>query len=100
MLAGWRWIYFHDPDGITIELVEVAYTTPDDAAGSPRTWTRIPRPLPSIPAPRGSMTDSTARRALVVGSTGIVGQSLAAHAPRQGWDVFGLSRSGGARCAA
>jgi catechol 2,3-dioxygenase-like lactoylglutathione lyase family enzyme len=27
-LAGWRWNYFLDPDGYTIELVEEAYTTP------------------------------------------------------------------------
>ena len=25
-LAGWRWAYFHDPDGISLELVEVAYS--------------------------------------------------------------------------
>ena len=25
VLAGWRWVYFRDPDGITLELVEVAY---------------------------------------------------------------------------
>jgi catechol 2,3-dioxygenase-like lactoylglutathione lyase family enzyme len=25
LLAGWRWVYFSDPDGITLELVEVAY---------------------------------------------------------------------------
>jgi catechol 2,3-dioxygenase-like lactoylglutathione lyase family enzyme len=25
VLAGWRWVYFRDPDGITVELVEVAY---------------------------------------------------------------------------
>ena len=24
-LAGWRWVYFTDPDGHTMELVEVAY---------------------------------------------------------------------------
>jgi catechol 2,3-dioxygenase-like lactoylglutathione lyase family enzyme len=24
-LAGWRWVYFRDPDGHTLELVEVAY---------------------------------------------------------------------------
>lgn len=24
-LAGWRWVYFSDPDGLTLELVEVAY---------------------------------------------------------------------------
>jgi catechol 2,3-dioxygenase-like lactoylglutathione lyase family enzyme len=26
VLAGWRWVYFTDPDGITLELVENAYT--------------------------------------------------------------------------
>jgi catechol 2,3-dioxygenase-like lactoylglutathione lyase family enzyme len=26
VLAGWRWAYFTDPDGITLELVEVAYS--------------------------------------------------------------------------
>ena len=26
VLAGWRWVYFHDPDGIPLELVEIAYT--------------------------------------------------------------------------
>jgi catechol 2,3-dioxygenase-like lactoylglutathione lyase family enzyme len=25
VLQGWRWVYFTDPDGITLELVEVAY---------------------------------------------------------------------------
>ena len=34
------------------------------------------------------------RRALVVGSTGIVGQSLASMLAREGWTTFGLSRSG------
>jgi catechol 2,3-dioxygenase-like lactoylglutathione lyase family enzyme len=28
-LAGWRWVYFKDPDGHTLELVEVAYATHD-----------------------------------------------------------------------
>ncbi|GAB2756895.1 VOC family protein [Sinomonas soli] len=28
VLAGWRWVYLRDPDGITIELVEVAYERP------------------------------------------------------------------------
>jgi catechol 2,3-dioxygenase-like lactoylglutathione lyase family enzyme len=31
-LAGWRWVYFHDPDGITLELVEEAYRKPHEAA--------------------------------------------------------------------
>jgi catechol 2,3-dioxygenase-like lactoylglutathione lyase family enzyme len=26
-LAGWRWVYFRDPDGHTLELVEVAYSS-------------------------------------------------------------------------
>ncbi|GAA2754532.1 SDR family oxidoreductase [Amnibacterium kyonggiense] len=42
------------------------------------------------------MTDTTPRRALVVGVTGIVGQNLAALLADRGWEVFGLSRSGGA----
>jgi len=28
VLAGWRWVYFADPDGISVELVEVAYERP------------------------------------------------------------------------
>lgn len=31
-LAGWRWNYFLDPDGYTVELVEEAYTTPHAGA--------------------------------------------------------------------
>src|SRR6476620_1761069 len=34
------------------------------------------------------------RRALVVGATGIVGQNLGARLVADGWEVFGLSRSG------
>jgi nucleoside-diphosphate-sugar epimerase len=37
---------------------------------------------------------SSGRRALVVGSTGIVGRSLASMLARSGWTTFGLSRSG------
>ena len=25
VLSGWRWVYFNDPDGYPLELVEVAY---------------------------------------------------------------------------
>jgi len=32
VLAGWRWVYLHDPDGITLELVEEAYSDPDKHA--------------------------------------------------------------------
>jgi catechol 2,3-dioxygenase-like lactoylglutathione lyase family enzyme len=30
VLAGWRWAYFTDPDGITLELVEIAYNRPEE----------------------------------------------------------------------
>ena len=40
------------------------------------------------------MTDHP-RRALVVGVTGIVGQNLATNLADAGWEVYGLSRSGG-----
>ena len=32
VLAGWRWCYFADPDGYPLELVEVAYTRPEERA--------------------------------------------------------------------
>jgi catechol 2,3-dioxygenase-like lactoylglutathione lyase family enzyme len=28
VLAGWRWVYFSDPEGNALELVEIAYTRP------------------------------------------------------------------------
>ena len=30
VLAGWRWVYFDDPDGYPLELVEVAYYHDED----------------------------------------------------------------------
>jgi catechol 2,3-dioxygenase-like lactoylglutathione lyase family enzyme len=30
VLAGWRWVYFEDPDGYPLELVEVAYINRDE----------------------------------------------------------------------
>jgi catechol 2,3-dioxygenase-like lactoylglutathione lyase family enzyme len=30
VLAGWRWVYFEDPDGYPLELVEVAYYEEDE----------------------------------------------------------------------
>jgi catechol 2,3-dioxygenase-like lactoylglutathione lyase family enzyme len=32
VLAGWRWVYFRDPFGIVLELVEIAYTRPEERA--------------------------------------------------------------------
>lgn len=41
-LAGWRWCYFSDPDGLALELVEVAYYLKDkrDAASAEYLRTR------------------------------------------------------------
>lgn len=30
VLAGWRWVYFEDPDGYPLELVEVAFYNGDE----------------------------------------------------------------------
>ena len=30
VLAGWRWVYFSDPDGYPLELVQVAYYNEDE----------------------------------------------------------------------
>jgi catechol 2,3-dioxygenase-like lactoylglutathione lyase family enzyme len=30
VLAGWRWVYFEDPDGYPLELVEVAYRNAEE----------------------------------------------------------------------
>jgi catechol 2,3-dioxygenase-like lactoylglutathione lyase family enzyme len=32
VLAGWRWVYFEDPDGYPLELVEVAYERAEERA--------------------------------------------------------------------
>jgi catechol 2,3-dioxygenase-like lactoylglutathione lyase family enzyme len=38
VLAGWRWVYFTDPDGNALELVEVAYTRPQERAEGIRAY--------------------------------------------------------------
>lgn len=38
VLAGWRWVYFTDPDGNALELVEVAYTRPEERANGVRAY--------------------------------------------------------------
>lgn len=30
VLAGWRWVYFQDPDGYPLELVQIAYTNEEE----------------------------------------------------------------------
>jgi catechol 2,3-dioxygenase-like lactoylglutathione lyase family enzyme len=38
VLAGWRWVYFPDPEGNALELVEVAYTRPEERAAGIRAY--------------------------------------------------------------
>jgi catechol 2,3-dioxygenase-like lactoylglutathione lyase family enzyme len=38
VIAGWRWVYFPDPDGNALELVEVAYTRPEERAAGIRAY--------------------------------------------------------------
>jgi catechol 2,3-dioxygenase-like lactoylglutathione lyase family enzyme len=34
VLAGWRWVYFADPDGYNLELVQVAYYKAEERAAA------------------------------------------------------------------
>jgi catechol 2,3-dioxygenase-like lactoylglutathione lyase family enzyme len=38
VLAGWRWVYFADPEGNALELVEIAYTRSDERAQGIRAY--------------------------------------------------------------
>jgi catechol 2,3-dioxygenase-like lactoylglutathione lyase family enzyme len=38
VLAGWRWVYFYDPEGNALELVEIAYTRPAERAAGIRAY--------------------------------------------------------------
>ena len=39
-LAGWRWVYFSDPDGLALELVEVAYYLKEERAAQRGSYLR------------------------------------------------------------
>jgi catechol 2,3-dioxygenase-like lactoylglutathione lyase family enzyme len=49
VLAGWRWVYFADPDGYPLELVENAYERPGGQVGGIARYleTRPPAPVPA-----------------------------------------------------
>jgi catechol 2,3-dioxygenase-like lactoylglutathione lyase family enzyme len=38
VLAGWRWVYFADPEGNALELVEIAYTRAEERAAGIRAY--------------------------------------------------------------
>jgi glyoxylase I family protein len=45
-LAGWRWVYFADPDGISLELVEEAYYRREEREANVAAYLRS-RPAPA-----------------------------------------------------
>jgi glyoxylase I family protein len=48
-LAGWRWVYFTDPDGHMMELVEVAYVHQDQRAADVAAYLAARRTSTSAP---------------------------------------------------
>jgi len=47
-LAGWRWVYFSDPDGLALELVEVAYYLSGNREAASAEYLRARPPLSEI----------------------------------------------------
>lgn len=49
-LAGWRWVYFSDPDGLALELIEVAYYLKEERAANSAEYLRTRPTLADIEA--------------------------------------------------
>ena len=49
-LAGWRWVYFSDPDGLALELVEIAYYRKEERDAASARYLRERPSLESIEA--------------------------------------------------
>lgn len=49
-LAGWRWCYFSDPDGLALELVEVAYYLKDEREAASAEYLRTRPSLQALEA--------------------------------------------------
>ncbi len=49
-LAGWRWCYFSDPDGLALELVEIAYYLEDERRTAAEAYVRTRPSLAEIDA--------------------------------------------------
>jgi glyoxylase I family protein len=49
-LAGWRWVYFSDPDGLALELVEIAYYLKEQREAASAEYLRTRPPLADIVA--------------------------------------------------
>ena len=52
-LAGWRWVYFSDPDGLALELIEVAYYLADERQKATEEYLRTRPSLAEIEAKLG-----------------------------------------------
>ncbi|HET7900255.1 MAG TPA: VOC family protein [Candidatus Nanopelagicales bacterium] len=49
-LAGWRWCYFSDPDGLALELVEIAYYLKEEREAAAAEYVRTRESLADIEA--------------------------------------------------
>jgi glyoxylase I family protein len=49
-LSGWRWCYFSDPDGLALELVEIAYYLKDERAAAAAEYLRTRPSLEQVEA--------------------------------------------------
>jgi hypothetical protein len=49
-LAGWRWCYFSDPDGLALELVEIAYYLKEEREAAAAEYLRTRPSLAEIEA--------------------------------------------------
>jgi extradiol dioxygenase family protein len=52
-LAGWRWVYFSDPDGLALELVEIAYYLKEERDAASAAYLRERPSLAAIEAALG-----------------------------------------------
>lgn len=53
-LAGWRWVYFSDPDGLALELVEIAYYLKEEREAAAQEYLRT---RPSLAEIEGRLSD-------------------------------------------
>lgn len=49
VLAGWRWVYFEDPDGYPLELVENAYERPGGHDAGIAKYLEVRHARPAVP---------------------------------------------------
>lgn len=53
-LAGWRWVYFSDPDGLALELVEIAYYLKEERESAIAAYLKSRPPLEAVSAVMGN----------------------------------------------